>query len=98
MTLQGVFAFFFLLGSLIFIHEAGHFLFAKLFGIRVEVFSLGFGPRLFGWRRGYTDYRVSAIPLGGYVKMLGENQDEELQGSRWGWVDGVASQKSSVRL
>lgn len=68
--------FIFVIGVLIFVHELGHFLSAKLFRIRVEVFSLGFGPRLWGFRRGGTDYRVSAIPLGGYVKMLGENPEE----------------------
>src|ERR1700739_4466516 len=61
------------LGVLILIHEFGHFITAKWFGARVEVFSLGFGKRLFGWRSGDTDYRVSALPLGGYVKMSGEN-------------------------
>ncbi|MBI3449813.1 MAG: RIP metalloprotease RseP [Acidobacteria bacterium] len=71
----------FILGVLIFIHEFGHFVVAKLVGIRFEVFSLGFGPRLFGRRRGHTDYRISALPLGGYVKMMGENPDDELQGS-----------------
>ncbi len=58
---------------IVFIHELGHFLAAKFFGVRVEVFSLGFGPRLMGMRRGETDYRVSALPLGGYVRMAGEN-------------------------
>src|SRR5262249_4435299 len=61
--------------------EFGHFVVAKLIGIRVEVFSLGFGPRLIGRRRNHTDYRISALPLGGYVKMLGENPDEELRGT-----------------
>lgn len=60
---------------LIFIHEAGHFVAARLFDVRVETFSIGFGPRLFGWRRRGTDYRVSIIPLGGYVKMAGEYGD-----------------------
>ncbi len=60
------------IGILVFIHESGHFLAAKYFGVKVEVFSLGFGRRLFGFRRGETDYRVAAIPLGGYVKMLGQ--------------------------
>ena len=69
-----------LLGILVFIHELGHYLAAKLFGVRVEVFSLGFGKRLFGFRRGDTDYRVSALPLGGYVKMSGENPMEESTG------------------
>ena len=66
------------LGILIFIHELGHFLVAKIFKIKVERFSLGFGPRLFGREIGGTDYRVSAFPLGGYVKMLGESVDEEI--------------------
>jgi len=66
------------LGVLIFVHEAGHFLVARLFGVGVEKFSLGFGPRIFGKTVGRTDYRVSAIPLGGYVKMVGEDPDMEL--------------------
>jgi len=65
------------LGLLIFIHELGHFLMAKRAGIRVEKFSLGFGPRLFAFTRGETEYRISALPLGGYVKMSGEEPDEE---------------------
>jgi regulator of sigma E protease len=69
-----------ILSPLVVIHEFGHFVFAKLFGVRVEAFSIGFGPRLFGVRAGGTDYRVSALPLGGYVKMSGENPDEELTG------------------
>jgi len=60
------------LGILIFIHESGHFFAAKLFRVRVLVFSLGFGKRLFGFRRGDTDYRVSVFPLGGYVRMAGD--------------------------
>ncbi len=76
-----VLAFIFVLGVLIFIHELGHFLVARFFGIGVQVFSLGFGKRLVGFRRGNTDYRISLIPLGGYVKMAGENPDEELTGS-----------------
>ncbi|HET7209372.1 MAG TPA: RIP metalloprotease RseP [Terriglobales bacterium] len=61
------------LGFMILIHEFGHYAAAKFFGVRVEVFSIGFGTRLLGFRRGDTDYRISAIPLGGYVKMSGEN-------------------------
>lgn len=64
---------FFVLGVLVFVHEFGHYAMAKWFGVRVEVFSLGFGKRLWGFRRGDTDYRISALPLGGYVKMSGEN-------------------------
>ena len=61
------------LGFMILIHEFGHYAAAKYFGVRVEVFSIGFGKRLLGFTRGETDYRISAIPLGGYVKMSGEN-------------------------
>src|SRR5215468_9879180 len=61
------------LGVIILIHEWGHFAMARLFKVRVDVFSIGFGPRLFGWKRGNTDYRVSALPLGGYVRMAGQD-------------------------
>lgn len=71
------------LGILVFIHEAGHFLAARLFGVGVETFSLGFGKRLAGFRRGGTDYRVSMIPLGGYVKMVGELPEETAQEKGW---------------
>lgn len=69
----------FLLCAVIFIHELGHFLFAKLLGVRVLKFSLGFGPKLVGRKNRGTEYLVSLIPLGGYVKMLGENQNEEIK-------------------
>ena len=65
---------------MIVVHEWGHYAAAKLLGVRVEVFSVGFGPRLLGFRRGDTDYRISAIPLGGYVKMSGENPMEAATG------------------
>ena len=64
------------LGVMILVHEFGHFAAAKLLGVRVEVFSIGFGKRLLGFRRGDTDYRISALPLGGYVKMTGVNAVE----------------------
>jgi regulator of sigma E protease len=64
------------LGAIIFVHELGHLLVARAFGIRVLAFSLGFGRRLWGIRRGETDYRVSLVPLGGYVKLAGEQPDE----------------------
>ena len=65
------------LGFLIFIHELGHFFAAKRCGIRVEKFSIGFGPRLIGFRRGETEYCISALPFGGFVKMAGESPDEQ---------------------
>jgi len=64
------------LGIMVLVHEFGHFAVAKLCGVRVETFSIGFGPRLFGWRRGDTDYRLSLLPLGGYVKMSGDTPGE----------------------
>jgi regulator of sigma E protease len=73
-----IFAFIIVLGILIFFHEFGHFLIARIFRVGVEKFSLGFGPRLIGKKIGITDYRLSAIPLGGYVKMVGEEPDAEI--------------------
>jgi len=72
-----VFSFIVCLGILIFVHELGHFLFAKLFKVRVLKFSLGFGPKIFSKTVGETEYQLSALPLGGYVKMFGENPDEQ---------------------
>jgi regulator of sigma E protease len=68
------------LGIMIVVHEFGHFAAAKYFGVRVEVFSVGFGKRLLGFTRGETDYRISALPFGGYVKMSGENPMESRTG------------------
>ena len=68
------------LGVMILVHELGHFIAAKLFGVRVLTFSIGFGKRLFGFKRGATDYRVSILPLGGYVKMAGDDPSEVREG------------------
>ena len=83
-------AFIFVLGVMVLFHELGHFLAARYYGIRVESFSIGFGPRLFGFKRGDTDYKICVLPLGGYVKMAGENfgepsgdPDEFLAKPRW---------------
>jgi regulator of sigma E protease len=84
-------SFVFVLGVLIFVHELGHFMMARRIGVRVLTFSLGFGPKLIAFRRGDTEYCVSAIPLGGYVKMAGESpedartgaSDEFLSKSKW---------------
>ena len=73
-----ILAFIVVLGILIFFHELGHFLVARLFGVGVEKFSLGFGPRITGWKKGITDYRISAVPLGGYVKMVGDDPTSEM--------------------
>jgi regulator of sigma E protease len=78
--LTTILAFLFVLGVLIFVHELGHFVMARRVGVRVLKFSLGFGPRLVGFTRGDTEYVISAIPLGGYVKMAGENPDDPRSG------------------
>ncbi len=77
-VLQTVVAFVILLGVLVTVHEAGHFVVAKLCGVKVLKFSIGFGPRIFGFTRGETEYRVAWIPLGGFVKMAGELPDDEV--------------------
>src|SRR3984957_10201733 len=66
---------------MVLLHEWGHFVVARLFGVRVDVFSIGFGPRIWGVKRGPTDYRISALPLGGYVRMAGDNPSEERTGA-----------------
>ena len=78
MALQSVFSFLIVIGVLIFFHELGHFLVARRMGVKVLKFSLGFGPKLFGRTIGETEYVVSAIPLGGFVKMLGEDPGDTL--------------------
>jgi len=79
--LTSIAAFTFVIGVLVFVHEMGHYLMARRIGIRVLTFSLGFGPKLLTVRRGDTDYCISAIPLGGYVKMAGENPDDVRSGA-----------------
>src|SRR5580693_5872332 len=74
--LTNVLSFIFALGVIIVVHEAGHLMVAKAFGIRVMTFSVGFGRSLLSWRRGETEYRISAVPLGGYVRLGGENPEE----------------------
>jgi regulator of sigma E protease len=75
--LQNIWWYLVLIGVMILIHEAGHYWAARLFDVKVETFSFGFGPRLFGFRRGETDFRFSLVPFGGYVKMLGEQPGDE---------------------
>ncbi len=80
------------LGTLVLVHELGHFLVARWSGVRVTSFSIGFGPKLWGWKRGGTEYIVSALPLGGYVKMAGEHRSE-----RQAHADEFLSQPPGVR-
>ena len=79
--MTSIFAFLFVIGVLVFVHELGHFMAARRIGVRVLTFSLGFGPKLLKFTWGDTEYCVSAIPLGGYVKMAGENPDDQRTGS-----------------
>src|SRR4051812_24112288 len=74
--LQTIWAFLVLIGIMILLHEAGHYFVARLFDVHIEAFSFGFGPRLFGFKRGETDFRFCAFLLGGYVKMAGEQPGE----------------------
>ncbi|MFL5322116.1 MAG: site-2 protease family protein, partial [Myxococcaceae bacterium] len=77
-NLSGIGYFLLLLGVLVAVHEFGHFIVAKACGVKVLKFSIGFGPRLLGFTKGETEYRISLLPLGGYVKMAGEQPHEEL--------------------
>jgi regulator of sigma E protease len=83
------------LGVMILVHEWGHFIAARLFGVRVDVFSIGFGPRLFGWKSGNTDYRVSIIPLGGYVRMAGQDPTE-IDSPNRSWVGSSVGAKAEA--
>ena len=91
-------AFIVVIGFLVFVHELGHFLVAKWVGVRVHVFSIGFGPRLFGFRRGDTDYRISALPLGGFVKMAGENPGEEVTGAPYEFASRSVRERMAIVL
>src|SRR5258708_25669621 len=95
------------LGFMMLIHEFGDFAVAKWLGVRVEQFAIGFGKRLVGFRRGETDYRINAIPLGGYVKMNGENPMDErsddprefMNHSRWHrFLIAIAGRTMNIRL
>jgi regulator of sigma E protease len=87
-----------ILGILVLLHEWGHFVAAKLCGVRVEVFSIGFGPRLWGVKRGATDYRVSALPLGGYVRMAGDNPVEERTGADYEFLSRPRWQRFLIAI
>src|SRR3954466_6878528 len=88
----------FVLGIMILVHEFGHYAAAKFFGVRVEVFSIGFGKRLLGFRKGDTDYRISALPLGGYVKMTGENFMEERSGEPYEFMSHPRWQRFVIAI
>ncbi|MBI4342435.1 MAG: RIP metalloprotease RseP [Candidatus Omnitrophica bacterium] len=83
------------LGVLVVVHELGHFLVARWVGVRILRFSVGFGPRLLTWTRGHTEYAVSAIPLGGYVKMAGE-QSSEASHQPWEYLSKPVSTRAAI--
>jgi regulator of sigma E protease len=86
------------LGVLVLVHEWGHFIAAKLCGVRVDVFSIGFGNRLWGVKRGDTDYRISALPLGGYVRMAGDNPVEERTGASYEFLSRPRWQRFLIAI
>src|SRR5580658_8159609 len=86
------------LGVLVLLHEWGHFIAAKLCGVRVDVFSIGFGQRIWGWKRGGTDYRVSWLPLGGYVRMAGDNPTEERTGAAYEFLSRPRWQRFIIAI
>src|ERR1700733_8092622 len=94
-VLIDIVAFILILGSAVVLHEFGHFIVAKLLKIRVETFSVGFGPRLLGRKWGDTDYRISAIPLGGYVKLGGDDSNAAIEGE--GAVDIPEAERFNLR-
>jgi regulator of sigma E protease len=89
-------AFIFVLGVLIIVHEFGHFLVARWVGIRVERFSIGFPPHIYSFQRGETSYSIGLIPLGGYVKMAGENPDEAATGAPDEFMSKTVAQRTAV--
>jgi len=93
--LTTILAFLFVLGVLVFVHEFGHFIVARLYGVRVITFSLGFGPKLVKYQGGATEYCISAVPLGGYVKLAGETVED---GGRTGAPDEFLSKSKWIRL
>ena len=91
-----VLAFIFVFGILIFVHEFGHFIVAKRNGVRVEKFSLGFGRRLWGKKIGQTEYLISAVPFGGYIKMSGEEPGKEQKGKPWEFLSKSCGQRAQI--
>ena len=89
-------AFIFVLGVLVLVHECGHFIVAKLLRVRVEVFSIGFGKKLFGIKRGDTEYCISLVPLGGYIKLSGDNPEEKRDGKSWEFLSKTPSERAAI--
>ena len=84
------------LSVLILVHEFGHFIIAKKNGVRIERFALGFGPKLFSLKKNYTEYVICLIPLGGYVKMAGDEPHEDLTGAEWEYLSKSVWQRVAI--
>jgi len=93
---MSIIVFIIVLSVLVVVHEFGHFIMAKRCGVRVEAFSLGFGPKIVGIRRGDTEYRICAIPLGGYVKMAGENVTDKPTGAKWEFLSKSVGERFKI--
>ncbi len=89
-------AFIFVLGVLVLAHEFGHFIVAKLMRVRVEIFSIGFGKKLFSIKKGETEYRISLIPLGGYIKLSGDNPEEKRDGQSWEFLSKSPGERAAI--
>ena len=89
-------AFIFVLGVLVLVHECGHFLVAKLLRVRVEIFSIGFGKKLFSVKKGETEYRISLVPLGGYIKLSGDNPEEKRDGQSWEFLSKSPGERAAI--
>ncbi|MBU3912239.1 MAG: RIP metalloprotease RseP [Candidatus Omnitrophica bacterium] len=89
-------SFILVLSVLVIVHEFGHFIIAKRIGVRVEKFSIGFGPELLGITRGGTRYLISAVPLGGYVKLAGETTEEQTKGEKWEYMSRSVGERSRI--
>ncbi|MFH1062562.1 MAG: RIP metalloprotease RseP [Candidatus Omnitrophota bacterium] len=95
-TLVSALAFLFVLGVLVFVHEFGHFIVAKMVKVRVEIFSIGFGKKLWSFKKGDTEYRISIFPFGGYVKPAGENPEEERKGEPWEFLSKSVGERAAI--
>ena len=84
------------LGVLVIVHEFGHFIIAKILAVRVEKFSIGFGPKICSFKKGDTEYLISAIPLGGYIKMAGDEPGETITGQKWEFLSRSAFDRSRI--
>jgi len=89
-------AFIFVLGVLILAHEFGHFLIAKMLKVKVEIFSVGFGKKLWGIKRGDTDYRICLVPLGGFIKLAGDNPEEKRSGQVWEFLSRPVGERAAI--